>query len=154
MKWLKKEGAFTMLEALVALSITSLILLALSIGVSHFKQVKEELRADRQLDWHLFVNQMSFYLESSDLLSVNQNRLLVKEVNYRDQSVVQAQYRLVNGNFIRRVNNGYQPMLLDVKKVEMEEMGPSLMMKAYFNNDEEYQARIWVNQWHDQENLD
>ena len=94
---------------------------------------------------------MSFYLESSDLLSVNQNRLLVREVNYRDQSVVQAQYRLVNGNFIRRVNNGNQPMLLDVKKVEMEEEGPSLMMKAYFKNDEEYQARIWVNQWYDQE---
>lgn len=147
MKNIYSEEAFTLLEVMVALSITSLVLILLSVGVTHFKYTKDNIEVDRQLDWHLFINQMEYYMNNSEFILVTPNRLVVKEVDPRTSSTMTAEYIKVNRNFIRRVNNGTQPMLMDVKNVSFYKSSSIIKIASEFNNGEHYQARIRVNSW-------
>ncbi|HLQ74767.1 MAG TPA: competence type IV pilus minor pilin ComGF, partial [Alloiococcus sp.] len=54
----------------------------------------------------------------------------------------------VNQNFIRRVNNGTQPMVMNIRSVSFKNEGQSLLMTGNFNNGEQYQARIWIDSWY------
>lgn len=151
MKDIKSEEAFTLLEVMVALSITSLVFMLLSVSVTHFKSTKEKVEVDRQLDWHLFINQMEYYMNNSELILVSSNRLVVKEIEPRTSSSMTAEYIKVNRNFIRRVNNGTQPMLMDIKDVSFHKKSSNITITSEFNNGEQYQARIRVNSWDEDE---
>lgn len=144
----KSENAFTLIEALVALSISSLAFVLLSMSIGHFKYVKNNMSQDRQLDWHLFVNQMEYYMNESELVQVSSDRLVVNEVDSRTKVKMRAEYLKVNQNFIRRVNNGTQPMVMNIRSVSFKNEGQSLLMTGNFNNGEQYQARIWIDSWY------
>lgn len=144
----RSEDAFTLVEVLVALSISSLALILLSMSISHFKNMKDNIESNRQLDWHLFVNQMEYYMYESELISVSEDRIVVEEVDPRTKVKMRAEYRKVNQNFIRRVNNGTQPMLMDIRSVSFQNEGKSLLMTGNFYDGEQYQARIWIDSWY------
>lgn len=147
MKERNSEEAFTLLEVMVALSISSLVFILLSIGITHFKTVKGSIEVDRQLDWHLFLNQMEYYMINSEFISATTNKLIVKEVDPRTSKTMTAEYIRVNQNVIRRVNNGNQPMLMNIKNISFKKQSSYVDIRSEFYNGEHYQARIRVNNW-------
>lgn len=144
MNWRNDQG-FTLLEVIVALSITSLCLLLLSSGINSLAKAQEGIETDRQIDWHIFVNQFEYYLEGSELMAFEPGQLVVRE---EDQEVVE--YREINGNFIRRRKNGTQQMIMDIEQVALHRRGGSMTVTGIFPSGEVYEARIWVSSWHEE----
>lgn len=146
----KKTDGFTLIEAMVALAITSLVLLALSLGVTYFNKIHQEVQVDRQMDWHLFVNQMEFYVENSELIEIDSEHLLVTELDPNTGASYNAEYRMVNRNFIKRVHGGTQQMLMDVKRVHFTSLESSIFITGEFYSGEVYQVRLKVESWYDE----
>ncbi|WP_347299186.1 competence type IV pilus minor pilin ComGF [Dolosigranulum savutiense] len=144
MNW-KNDQGFTLLEVIVALSITSLCLLLLSSGISSLAKAQEGIETDRQIDWHMFVNQFEYYIEGSELMTFEPGQLVVRE---EDQEVVE--YREINGNFIRRRKNGTQQMIMDIEQLTLHRRGNAMTITGVFPSGEVYEARIWVSSWHEE----
>lgn len=151
MKCIKDEAGFTLIEALVALIITTLTLSLLSMGITHFKHVSKNVDTDRQLEWHLCLNQLEHYLTNSELVAVSNDKLVVKEYENQSQNKVTAEYRMVNQNFVRRVNNGTQQLLMNLKSIQFEIENRALLVKSAFYTGEQYQAKIRVSSWDEQD---
>lgn len=147
---LKNEGGFTLLETLVALSISSLCFLLLSIGILQTRAIREEIENDKQIEWHLFINQLEHYFQDSELISVSRDELIVKEMNQNTGELETATYLRPYSNrrvLIRRVNNGNQRVLSQVNWVRFSMNEDVLEIEGYFQNDEVYNARLKIESW-------
>lgn len=147
---IKKEKGFTLLEVLVALSISTLCFLLLSIGITQTRTIREQVEEDKQIEWHLFLNQLEHYLEDSELVSVSRDSLTVKEPKKETGELETVSYVRPQTNrsvLIRRVNNGNQRLLSQVNWVRFSRSGEILEVEGYFQNGETYNARLRINNW-------
>lgn len=144
---IKKEKGFTLLEVLVALSVSTLCFLLLSIGIMQTRTIREQLENDKQIEWHLFLNQLEYYLQDSELVSVSRDNLTVKEPNKQTGKFETVSYVRPQTNrsvLIRRVNNGNQRLLSEVNWVRFSRNGETLEIEGYFQNGETYNAQIRI----------
>lgn len=142
------EQGFTLLEVLVSLSITSLCILLISSSVMHVRDIRQGIEEDYQIEWHIFLNQLEFYLQESDLVSVTRDRLEVispeEETGRKREVRYERHFRMIR----RRVgNDGHQPMLRGLEQFAFSKEENMLILYALFQNGEEYQTKIWIDNW-------
>lgn len=148
------ESGFTLLEVLVSLSVSSLCFLLLAAGVSQTRNMHQHVKEDRQIEWHLFLNQLEYYLEESELYSVNAQSLKVRKLDEDSGMIETASYSFYEGSstdmpMIRRQTSkgGHQPMLLGLKSFHFSKKEKEIQMEAEFQTGETYRARIWLRNW-------
>lgn len=149
-KKIKNQEGFTLLEILISLSITSLCFLLLSIGVVQIKELNHTIKTDKQIEWHLFLNQLDHYLIDSRFTSNTSTILRVEE--RVDGQLQDVRYQKSGTKFIRRLNGGNQPLLMDIQTINITKHKDSILIKGIFDNGETYKARIWVNSWDEKYN--
>lgn len=142
-RYLRNREGFTLLEVMVSLSITSLCFILLSTGVRQIKTVREQVKNDNQIEWHLFMNQLEYYLQDSRLVDNYGDRLVVQEFIEGKHETVQ--YMHTGNFFIRRYNSGTQPLLTNVSQVYFTVDQDDLLVEGRFYNGEKYQAHIGIN---------
>lgn len=164
------ESGFTLLEALIALMLSSVILLFLSSGIMQLNSINElvianaqsisssksKIKGSRQIEWHLFLNQLEGYLENTQLIDYTSDSITVMEENLESNESINIKYgRSKTGyeNFNRSKNNGYNAMLTDIKNFNIVVDEQWLILSILFKNDEEYKGRIWVESWKEEESL-
>jgi len=147
-KKIKDKDGFTLLEVLISLSVTSLCFLLLSIGVIQIRELNNEIKMDKQAEWHLFLNQLEYYLIDSQFVSASERVLTVEELV--DGNVSTVEYQSSGTRFVRKLNKGYQPLLTDVQEVTIQDFEKYLLIKGTFNNGESYKAKIWTSSWNEE----
>lgn len=162
------ESGFTLLEALIALMLSSVILLFLSAGLLQLTKFNElivtgaqtmsiretRVKGNRQIEWHLFLNQLEGYLEDSHLVSSTIDTLVVEEESGGDQPNTVKYGRAKTGqrNFFRSNKSGYNALLTDVRSFHLKVDDQWLILNFLFQNGEEYKGRIWIESWKEEEN--
>lgn len=158
-----RQAGFTLLEALIALFVSSLVLLLLASGILEASKIKEvivndsqaesvhphSVNGDRQLEWHLFLNQLETYLKDTKNPQVFKDRILLDEWEEETSRYVVTRYdqRGSKNNFVRSKSNGYNRMLTGIQTVHLKQEEGWLLLDFTFNNGENYQGKVWVNSW-------
>lgn len=152
------ESGFTLLEALIAVMLSSLIMLFLCTGIRQLSTINElivmeaqtvpssklRIKGNRQVEWHIFLNQFERFLENTTFVRATARSLVVKENN---TEVEYRQARTGTRNFCRSKHNGYDAMLTEIKQFHIEVEGQWLLLHFTFQNNQEYKGRIWVESW-------
>lgn len=162
---LKNESGFTLLEAMIALMITASILLllmgsllqadainqAIISDAQYDQETKSSVIGDRQIEWHLFLNQMEHYLQGSVDPVVGKNYLEVREIDEETNHLSQVVYKQPDSGsrktLLQYKNNGKIRLLNDLEKVEFSKDGGWLTLNFKFKNKQFYTGRIWVESW-------
>lgn len=167
---LTKQDGFTFLEALISLVISSMVLLLVTSGIVQAKKLKETLildsaptttqttiSADRQIEWHLFLNQLEVYLAETNNPKVSKNAVMVDEWDNESGRYDTISYLRPDSNrtvLIRRKNNGNHRLLTGIETIEFTlKNKATLILDVKFRNGESYTGRIWVDSWEEQEYL-
>jgi len=157
---LNKKDGFTLLEALIALMLSSMIILLLSAGLLQMNKIKEVIisdsqlvsansdviEGDRQIEWHLFLNQLENYLEGTKLRYVREREMSVSEWDEDEGKNVVVYYR-GGGNFARAKTNGYNRLLSGISHYTLARQEGLLLLDFTFLNGENYKGRIWIDSW-------
>lgn len=167
---LNNESGFTLLEALIALMMTSSILLLLVGSLlqantinqkvitnsQHYQETKNTVAGDRQIEWHLFLNQLENYLQDSFNPIANNGHLEVSEIDEKTNRLTQVVYRQPDSGSRRSIlqykNNGNIRMLTGVERPEFIVEEDWLTLNFKFRNGEIYTGRIWVESWAEEDN--
>lgn len=165
------ESGFTLLEALIAMLLSSTILLFLCSSLQQLNKINKliiadaqydssnlmKIRGSRQIEWHLFLNQLENYLENTELVEYNSQSFIVKEDNEGSKKPIRVKYgRSLTGHqsFYRSRDNGHNAMLTDIKKFHLSFEEEFLLLTFIFQNNEEYSGRIWIKAWKQESNLE
>ncbi len=155
------ESGFTLFEALLAVMLSSVILLFLCTSIQQLKKINELIIADaqtnlsvkskvkgsRQIEWHLFLKQLERYLEDTELVNSTPYTLVVKEKNAGNMETKYGRNESGYRSFYRSKNNGHNILLTDIKRFSLEVTGGWLQLHFIFRNNEEYSGRIWIESW-------
>lgn len=160
---LNKKDGFTLLEALIALMLSSMIIILLAGGLVQMDSIRDvviseaqsvstsqtSVEGDRQMEWHLFLNQFENALKETRFISVVSSELTVDEWNEDAGDFVQVRYGVTKSstsNFIRD-NKGYNRMLSGISQYTLERQGEFLLLDFTFKNGENYKGRIGIDSW-------
>ena len=138
------EEGFTLIEVLLSLSIVSLCVVLLSFFTSQSKSLQERINTDRQIEWHLFLNQVEYELEGSYKISVNLDNMSVeKETKQGHKETIKYQKYL---SLLRRQvgGEGHQPILTDLKSLQFKTKEDKVVITVQFNNEETYSAVLLI----------
>lgn len=166
-----EEAGFTLLEALIAIMLSSVILLFMGASLQQLNKINERVIADaqfvssvkikvrgsRQIEWHIFLNQLEGYLENTELVDFNSQSFMVNEENPGSQKASRVKYgRSRTGylNFYRSKDNGHNAMLTDIRRFQLALDGQWLLLNFTFQNNEKYCGRIWVESWTEERSLE
>jgi competence protein ComGF len=160
---LTREEGFTLLEALAALMVSSMIILLLSSGITQAESIREVIvndseqmgedsdlvRGDRQIEWHLFLNQLENYLEDTRNPYVSRLYFTVEEWDERVGDYVTVRYERRGSleNFTRSKRGGNNRMLTGIVGLAFEQQDGWLLLDFQFRTGEKYLGRIWVDSW-------
>lgn len=160
------EAGFILLESLLALMLSSVTLLVLTATVSQLQQMRDLIIQDaqtvptaksiiygsRQVEWHLFLTQLENYLQGTKLQRYNSYEITVSEIiDGKEQNVRYGQALSGNLNFYRRNNNGYNELLTNITKMQLDVSGDCFNLACEFQNGEHYEGSIWINGWQEKE---
>ncbi len=160
----RQESGFTILETLIALMLSSITLLFLNSLMLQLTKIHElviadaqplamsrdRIRGSRQIEWHIFLNQLEKSLEDTNLINYTFDSFTITEGEDTGKYLPPIQYgRALSGsqNFYRSNNRGYNEMLTGIQDVYLEIDHQWLILDVRFQNDESYQGRIWVESW-------
>lgn len=168
---LRNESGFTLLEALIVLMMTSSIMLLLVGGLLQTTKINQKIiddsqfmeetadtvTGDRQIEWHLFLNQLEFELQGSINPVVSRAVLSVDVIDKDTNNTVKIEYRQPYATGSRRYihrykNNGNIRMLSGVEVPRFEKNGNWLILNFSFRNGEKYTGRIWIESWGEETN--
>ena len=162
---LNNEDGFTLIESLISLLISTFALFLITTTLLQASTLKESLVADtlypyhnrvtitgdRKIEWHIFLNQLEMYLEDSKNPRVYKRRLAIEELYGEHGAYTEVSYQMPSNStrvFIRRLNNGYQPMLIGATEIHLRrEKEGWLVIENTFNGEDYYYGRIWVESW-------
>lgn len=151
-KWKSSQSAgrndqgFTLVEILIALSVTSLTVLLFSAVLTQLVTLRSQTNDDRQIEWHLFLNQLEYDMKDTVLRDVVSNRIRMWEVH---DGIVQRDFVSYNLNtnkrYVRTRNNaGQQLMLMKIESMSLNRTGSKIEIRVTFQNGERYSGRIKV----------
>lgn len=134
---------FTLIEAVAALFIFTLCLSLFSVAAKQLSSIQDAQLSDRQLEWHLFLNQFEFDLKESQLKEVQSEKITFNRPVPKTDGVEIVSYERRLQKLLRKVGNeGYQPMLMKLKEVYFHLDQSFLTIKVEFINGESYQSQI------------
>lgn len=162
---LNDEKGFTLLEAMIVLMLTSSILLLLTGSLLQANSINQKMvsdaqfypetqntvSGDRQIEWHIFLNQLENYLQGTFNPKVSRSYLEVSENDESLDRPKQVIYKQPDsGNrrtLLQYKNNGNVRMLTSIEKPGFSKDGGWLILNFKFRNGETYTGRIWVDSW-------
>lgn len=160
---LKNEQGFTILETLISLFVSSFVIMLLTGGLLNVMSIRDtmvnnaqnssrtnQISGDRQVEWHIFLNQLESYLQGSYDPEVLSNHIKVKEPKTTISKGYQDIFYRIDGstyNFSRRDSNGYHRMLTEIQKVDFTQEDEWLDAEVTFSNGQTFRGRIWVESW-------
>lgn len=142
-----KEDGFTLLEVLFTLTLISLCVFLFSMAISQIKTVRANVKDDRQIEWHLFLNQMENDIRGTEFLNVTEKRLTVVKFNVSKDASERITYERFGSMIRRRVGgDGHQPMLTQVSTSEFTLLTKNkVKLTVTFDNGEKFTAYVKVN---------
>lgn len=144
---MKSDKGFTLLETIITLSILSSCVLLFSFAISQIQTTRSLIKDERQIEWHLFVNQLEYELTESENVTATKNKLTVEKVDPADQVIRAITYERYFKIIRRQVGSlGHQPILLEVSAVEFSLLEEKLTIRVDFDNGEKYSAIFRVNE--------
>ena len=172
----QNEDGFTLIEALLSLAITSFVLLFFTIGITQTKVIKNKIISDSlmishdkniisgdpQIEWHLFLNQLEYFLQGSKNPVAKSDLFVVDEWDKDAQTYSKVRYRRpvdTRRVLIKTKKDGTDYFLLGAQRVnfKLEEDG-WLIITNSFDGIKEYQGKFrvssWVNEVDDMEELE
>lgn len=142
----QNEDGFTLLEVLLAVSVTSISVLLLSFFVDQSVRLEQEVESDRQIEWHLFLNQVEYDLKESTLVDFGAEGFVVKRPKI-DGTIEKVTYERYFRLFRRRVGGeGHQPILTQIETFQLEKTDDQLWLTVLFQNGETYTARLRISE--------
>ena len=137
------DEGFTLLEAILALLVFALCFSLFSMTVKQVQSIRNAQQSDRQLEWHLFLNQFEYDLKENQLKEVTKEVVVFKQPNVTTGGTDNVSYKRNLQKLIRQVNSvGYQPMLMKLRKLNFNLKGNFLVIQVEFMNGETYQSQI------------
>lgn len=141
----QSEDGLTLIEMLVVLNVMMGCILFFSLALSQINSVRASINDDRQIEWHLFLNQMEYELRDKVLVNVTSTAINVKQIKDGMVQNDSISYNLFNNMYRRTVNrSGHQPMLTKLKTVKVQQENNQITFDVTFENDESYTARFKV----------
>lgn len=129
MKWGSNGSprAFTLIECLVALGVLALavVLMTPIMRTSQILTEKISNYGDQELEVALI--QLEYELEGLHFSEVHSDCLV-----FVNEQGAKAEFKLAKETFIKRLNNGYHPLLTKVQKVAVQKAGPSVLLTFTF----------------------
>lgn len=148
---LKNQG-FTLLESVVSLYVLVLCVSLIGFTASQYQTIRKQTFLDRQLEWHLFLNQFEYEINDLEFKDVTENKVRFEEWNAgKLNRIIVYQKDLKKTNLIKTTESGgYQPLLMKVSKVTFAKKDDFLVIQAVFSNKEKYKAQIKIPQQHEE----
>lgn len=134
---------------MVSLYILVIIVSLISFTASQYQTIRKQTFLDRQLEWHLFLNQFEYDIKDLVFKDATSNKVRFDE---RDTSsnvkrIIVYQKDMKKTNLIKTTESGgYQPLLMKVSKVTFIKKGDFLIIQVVFLNKESYKAQIKITQ--------
>jgi len=142
--WCREEG-FTLIETAVSLSIVSVCVFFFSLAVTQIRSVQSSVKDDRQMEWHLYINQLEHDMKDTVVEEVNPNRLDYKKVNAASGKLETVSHSTYTNMVRRQIDaRGHQPMLMEVKTYQVKLEGNRLKLSVLFENGERFTAYLKV----------
>lgn len=137
------QKGFTLIEALAALFILVLCIALLNVVTTQYKTIREQTFEDRQLEWHMFLNQFEYSLEGLVLVNTKPNELQFKMLDEKGQFKEMIYYEKYDNLVRRRTGSGgHHPMLMKVKSINFIQKKSFLEITVTFSNQEIYHAQL------------
>ncbi|MDZ7834857.1 MAG: competence type IV pilus minor pilin ComGF [Alkalibacterium sp.] len=115
---MKADKGFSLLEVIIALSIVSSCVLLFSFAISQVQTARASVKDDRQIEWHLFINQLENDLHDSREVIAGKDGLTFEKFSEKNAKWERIKYEQYYKTIRRRVDSaGHQPMLLEVSSV-------------------------------------
>lgn len=117
------------------------------MAISQIKTVRANVKDDRQIEWHLFLNQMEKDIRGTEFLNVTEKRLTVVKFNVSKDASERITYERFGSMIRRRVGgDGHQPMLTQVSMSEFILLTKNkVKLTVTFDNGEKFTAYVKVN---------
>ncbi len=125
---------------MVSVSVISMCLLLVSFFGGQIIQIQDRVKMDRQIEWHLFLNQLEYELTDSTLEGLYEDSLVVEKMQ-KDGKIKKVSYERYQSLIRRRVGGeGHQPMLTKIRRLVLKPDGQQIRLEATFLNNERYVA--------------
>lgn len=139
---LNRKG-FTLIEAVTALFVFTICFSLFSIAVKQLQEVTQAQQSDRQLEWHLFLNQFETDIQHFKLDNVTSSKATFIQLVNGVESPEKVTYSRELQRLLRQVGGkGYQPMLMKLRTLTFQLKGTFLVIQAEFINGEKYQSSV------------
>ena len=140
---LLNNKGFTLLESIIALLVFALCFSLFSLAVKQVQSIHNVQQSDRQLEWHLFLNQFEFDLKENKLEEVTKEQVVFNQYIEKTAGTERVSYKRNSQKLIRQVSSqGYQPMLMKLRTLNFTLNGNFLVIQVEFMNGEIYQSQI------------
>lgn len=145
-RWsLRNERGFTLLEVIIALAVTAGSVLLFSLALTQIGHARDKVNDDRQIEWHLFLNQLEYDLRDKTFIDSQPNRFRMQGHNETTGALETYTYSFYKDLIRRSVNGmGHQPMLMRARSFTVDQSGEQLKLNVVFDNEEAYTARLKV----------
>ncbi|SEL71650.1 competence protein ComGF [Alkalibacterium putridalgicola] len=142
-----RDDGFSLLEVIITLSILSSCVLLFSFAISQIQTTRSQIKDERQIEWHLFINQLEYELQDSGNVTASRNKVSFDIYDPEDQRIKTVSYERYFQIIRRQVGSlGHQPILLEVSAAEFSLLEETLTIQVECNNGEEYSAKFRVNE--------
>lgn len=138
---MKSDKGFSLIEVLITLGILSSCVLLLTFAISQIQTTRSLIKDERQIEWHLFINQLEHELRDSEEVYATKSELTLKKTDPKDQLKKTVTYNRHFSIIRRQVGSlGHQPILMKVKSVAFHLLDEKLSIDVDFQNGETYRA--------------
>lgn len=139
------QKGFTLLEALAALFILMLCISLLSFVTTQYHSIRKQTFEDRQLEWHMFLNQLDYSFEGLIFVKAKSNELQFKVLDEKGELKETIYYERYYEMVRRRTGSGgHHPMLMKVKSIDFSQNDSFVEITVTFLNQETYHAQISI----------
>lgn len=139
------QKGFTLIEALAALFILVLCISLLSFATMQYKTIRKQTFEERQLEWHMFLNQFEYNIEGLVFVSAKPSELQFKLLDEKGQFKEMIYYERHFEVLRRRTGSGgHQPMLMKVKSINFIQNNSFIEITVTFLNQETYHAQLSI----------
>ena len=126
----RNSRGFSLVESLLALFINSLVLILLGHVFSSLQLIQTTLHSDKNIEWHLFLNQVENDINTKTLTKKREHELTFLEKKSTD--VISYEWR--NSEVVRTKNSsGYVPMISKLKSVRYDDKSSNQLVGVRIN---------------------
>lgn len=139
------QKGFTLVEAVAALFILVLCISLLSFATMQYQTIRKQTFEDRQLEWHMFLNQFEYTIQGLVFVNAKPNELQFKSVDEKGQLKEMIYYER-HFEVLRRQtgSGGHHPMLMKVQSLNFVEKDSFIEITVTFSNQETYHAQVSI----------